>query len=293
MTTAALERSLVRGNAARDFQLKHNAAHDPVSNLPRVLEPPPPPRREASRTFASGAPFDILSGTPLPPELQSDAAKAARPPRPLVNYAASAVRRRAVDILSNTYRVDHEARAGRDATVARTAALKRYWETHNFNPLTQTYYDADKEAAAAEVSALAVAVQGAAQAARLPPSLRIRTGAAYDIVGHVTRDPDTLNTVDLMDTRPLRIRTRAATEARLHSAGEAAAAGADVRAVSRMRMRRYEELTDPRGYDILTGTARDPDVLDRALAGREPSRWDRIVRDLHSAPAGAGAGAEW
>jgi hypothetical protein len=286
VSRAEHERSIVRANAARDRQLKQMQDHNVVTKLPYVEQPPPPPPKEASRTYASGAPWHILSGDPLPQDLQSDAARTFRPPRPLINYTPSLVRRRAVDILSNKYLADDASRQQRDAARARDTALRRYWQTHNFDPITQTYYDPDKEAAAREIAELSKTVQGQAQRARLPPSVRICTGAGYDIVGHLTKDAEVLNTVDLMDTRPLRVRTRVATEERLHSAGEAAAAVADVRATSRMRQRRYEEFSDPRGYDVISNQARDPAVAERTLAGKELRPWERVARDLQSAPAG-------
>jgi hypothetical protein len=290
VTSKDHQRTLYLSNRGRDQQLRNQQDHDILTKLPAIEPPPPPPPQPVTRTFASGAPFDILSGDPVPPDLQSDAARNARPPRPMVNYAPSLVRRRAVDILSNHYLQDDEGKAARDAARAREKSLLRYWQTHNFDPITQTYYDGEKEAAARQVAALSTTVQGVAQRARLPTSIRVSTGQAYDIVGHITRDEDTLNTIDLMDTRALRVRTRHLTEERLHSAGEARASVEDVRAASRTRQRRYEEFSDPRGYDILSGQSRDQGLLDRTLAGREVRPWDRITRDLQSAPAGVGGG---
>lgn len=190
-----------------------------------------------------------------------------------------------MDILSNKYLIDDEGKVQRDAKDERDRTLRRYWQTHNFDPITQTYYDPDKEHAAQEITELSKTVQGIAQRNRLPTSLRISTGAAYDIVGHMTKDADVLNTVDLMDTRSLRIRTRVQTEERQHSAGETNAGAAYTRQIQRMRQRRYEEFFDPRGYNVITNESRDNQTLDNNLAGREVRSWDRITRDLQSAPA--------
>lgn len=259
--------------------------HNIINKLPILQQPPPPAAKEVSRTFASGAPYHIFSGDALPDHLQSDAAKAFRPERPLINYAPSLVRRRAIDILSNKYLVDHDHKLQRDNQYERDKALRRYWQTHNFDPITQTYYDPDKEQAAKEILELSKTVQGVAQKARLPTSLRITTGAGYDIVGHVTKDADILNTVDLMDTRPLRIRTRHQTEDRLHTAGEERAGLEDQRQRQRMSQRRYEEWFDPRGYNVITNESRNNNILETNLAGHQVKAWDRVARDLQSAPS--------
>ncbi len=285
MSHAAAELSVLRGNVARDRQMKHMSELDVITGLPLVQQQPPPPPREASRTFASGSQFHILSGEGLPPELQSDAAKTARPARPLLNYAPTMVRRRAIDILSNAYVQDDEAKQERDAAFARERALRRYAATRLFNPLTQTYYDAEKEEAAARVVELSRTVQGAAQRTRLPPSIAVSTGQAYDIVRHVPRDAETLNTIDLMETRGLRARTRAATEVRQRDAGDARAATEDARAVHRMAYRKYEELSDPHGFNILNGQGVPSTALAHSRAGATLRPWDRITRDLSTAPA--------
>ena len=267
---------------ARDAQLRNVQDHDILSKWPKVEQPPPPPLRAVSRTFGGGAPHHILTGEPIAPELLSDSARAARPPRDLVDYRPSLVRRRAVDITSNEYIFDDAARKERDAAAERERAVRRYWQTRNFDPLTQTYCDPDKEAASQRLALLSQSVQGLAQTARLPPTHRVSTGFAYDIVAHLPRDHEALNTVDLIETRPWRIRTRLATEERLRSAGEERGALESTRSLSKTRMRAFEERFDPRGYDILTGRGRDQSVLECALAGRihDVRAWDRIASDL-------------
>ena len=281
-THAEWERSVLRGNAARDAQLRFTQDHDLINKWPRVEQPPPPPPAKTSRTFGGGAPFHILSGEPIPVEQQSDAARALRPARPLADYRPSLVRRRAVDITSNEYLVDDAGRKARDEAAERERAVRRYWQTHNFDPLTQTYYDPDKEAAARHVAEASKSVQGLAQTLRLPPAHRVSTGFAYDIVAHVPRDVEALNTVDLMETRPWRIRTRLQTEDRLRSAGEERSALESTRALNVARLRRYEENSDARGYDVISGLGRPASVLEGSLAGRvhSVSAWDRIERDL-------------
>ena len=183
-------------------------------------------------------------------------------------------------------------RKARDDAAERERAVRRYWQTHNFDPLTQTYCDPDKEAAARQVAEASKSVQGLAQISRLPPTHRVSTGFAYDIVHHVPRDLEALNTVDLMETRPWRIRTRLATEERLRREGEERSALESTRALNMVRTRRFEENFDARGYDVISGLGRPQAQLDASLANKahELKAWDRIERDLlRSAPTTLGA----
>ena len=108
---AEWEHTLLRGNSARDAQLRFTQDHDLISKWPRVEPPPPPPPAKMSRTFGGSKPYHILSGAPIPVEQQSDQARGDKPARPLADYRPSLVRRRAVDITSNEYLVSRAMRA--------------------------------------------------------------------------------------------------------------------------------------------------------------------------------------
>lgn len=288
---AQLEQSVRKSNWSRDQQLKNQQRHDIINQFPLLEEPAPPPPRETSRTYGSGQRWHLLNGEVLPDQLQSDYARNAVPPRPMYDHAPSLVRRRAVDILSNAYLNDDAGKKSRDAVLARDRAVNRWWQTHNFDPITQQYYDNGKEEAARHLEDLSKTVQGKAQRARLPACLTVRTGQAYDIVGHVpiAGEEETLRTVDLMDTRHLRTRTRNITEARLHTAGEQESAVHAVRSVHRIRTQKYEMLVDPHGYDIVsnqdTGDKSETVVRRYAQSSEGTRAWDRITRDLSTAPA--------
>jgi hypothetical protein len=113
---AEWEHTLLRGNSARDAQLRFTQDHDLISKWPRVEQPPPPPPAKTSRTFGGSKPFHILSGEPIPLEQQSDQARSVKPARFLADYRPSLVRRRAVDITSNEYLVSNSAGAGSRAS---------------------------------------------------------------------------------------------------------------------------------------------------------------------------------
>jgi hypothetical protein len=285
----------LRSNVARDKQLKHLQSFNIINKTPVVQEAPPPPPRESSQSFVSRFPYNILNNEPLPSERVSKSAPAPREVRPLVNYGPSRMRIRPVDILSNNYKDSHEEKEARDRAVMRQKALERYWQTHNFDPLRCEYYDGEKEEQYQHTVRIAQQIQGVAAKARLPPSIAMTEGQAYDIVAHVPRDPLKLGHLDLMSTRSIRWRNRAAVEAEQATRGDEAGEQRAVTALHRTRARRFEELSDPHGFNIISGQFTAQTNLQGAQVGRPATVWERVSRDLplRSAPASMTGTLAW
>ena len=272
-----------------------------MTKRPRVPEPPHASPARLSNTVASGAPFNILAPhLPLPEALVTAGARSYKDPPltgSLQNYAPGFARRRAVDLITNKYVHDDEARKARDAAAERATALERYWRRANLNPLTQTYVDEGKEAAYQVAVEVGRRVQGLADVARKPPAVACRLGEVYDIVRHMPRaaahgGARVLAMVDAMDARPLRRLTRRAEhEAAAAAAGAAAAAASERRSLSRASARRIEEGTTTHGFNVVTGAVADAHALDGAFAvAARPATgaWARIAGDL--SPGGGGGG---
>lgn len=49
------------------------------------------------------------------------------------------------NIITNRYVDLHDHKERVDQEVERVEAAKKYWETHDFNPININYYDPDKE----------------------------------------------------------------------------------------------------------------------------------------------------
>lgn len=288
--SAAHESEVVRGNRARDRQLKHLQAFDLLNARPLVPENPARGQRETTESFSSRVPYNILSSLPLPDVLLTARARDGRlaaraqlePPRPLKNAAPSLVRRRGIDIISNRYADDHDARKNFEDAAVRDRALRRYWQTRNFDPVRQVYEDPAKDAAYHADTQLSIDMQGVAQRERLPPSIRLALGQAYDIVGHRPRDAEVVELVDTMESRPLRRMNRRAVEQRLVEESDGVANNWEARRLRGMRSTvRLTELADPHGYDITTSLPRDFSQLQTTIdAGRAPSAWERIQSGL-------------
>jgi hypothetical protein len=288
--SAAQESEVVRGNRARDRQLKHIQAFDLLNARPLVPENPARGQRETTESFSSRVPYNILSSLPLPDVLLTARARDGRlaaraqlePPRPLMNAAPSLVRRRGIDIISNRYADDHDARKSFEDAAVRDRALRRYWQTRNFDPVRQVYEDPAKDAAYHADTQLSIDIQGVAQRERLPPSIRLALGQAYDIVGHRPRDSEVVELVDTMESRPLRRMNRRAVEQRLVEESDGVANSWEARRLRGMRSTvRLTELADPHGYNITNSLPRDFSQLQATIdAGRAPSAWERIQSGL-------------
>ena len=289
--------AVLRGNLARDRQLRHLQSYDLLNGRALVPEPPLPSARPATESLGSRVPYNILSGQPLPDLLLTRraahprlaAAAQAAPPRPLFNHAPSLVRRRAIDPVSGRHVEGEEAKSAAEAAAARERAQRRFWQTRNFDPLLQRYEDAAKDAAYEDSVRAAGAAAGVAQAARLPAAIRYTQGRAYDSVGHYVKDGEVLGLLDTMANRPLRRLGRLAVEERLSAEGEAEAHLREVRRQNTQRAERARDLGAPAGYDLASAL---PAPRRPTLAGAPLSAWARIERDLGSAEGEGGGRAE-
>lgn len=273
---------LVRGNIARDRQLIHSQSFDPISNLPRVPDPPTPPRKDTIDSFGSGVPYNIISDSNLPNHLLTNRALEHKPPRPAFNHAPSLARRRAIDIISNKHVNDHDEKYHEVKEEEKKQAIERYWQSRNYDPLLQKYYDENKEEAYRLSETISKEVQGQAQALRLPPSIRCSLGRGYDIVGHKSKDHDTLAFIDTMDSRYLRRYHRVYTEEALSSRGNDETSYSETRKLNKISNRKIRETHDPQGYNIITGKGRifNEHRNDLAHGSRDQNAWNRIAPHL-------------
>jgi hypothetical protein len=201
------------------------------------------------------------------------------------------VRRRAIDIVTSRFIVGDAEKSAAEADAARERSVRRFWQTRNFDPLLQRFEDPARDAAYEDAARQAEAVQGVAQAARLPACIRYTQGRAYDNVLHAPRDPGVLELLDTMESRPLRRMRARAAEERLAAEGEAAAQRAEARRFAAQQQQRVAvELADPREYSVISALPRDAAASARNLAGRRVSAWEKVERGL-AAGDGGGLGA--
>ena len=79
----------------------------------------------------------------LPPEQRPPAPK--EDPNPAKNKKVTTTGLRDYNIISNRYLELHDEKMQVDQEVQRLDAAKKYWKTHDFDPVNGEYYDPDKE----------------------------------------------------------------------------------------------------------------------------------------------------
>ena len=93
---------------------------------------------------------------------------------------------RDVNILSNQYLEDHEAKAAAEEEVMRKRAHEQYAKARQFDLVTGTFTDAERDEAERVQREEERLVQSYVREVNLPPAVRESEGAAYDITsGHV------------------------------------------------------------------------------------------------------------
>jgi len=138
--------------------------------------------------------YNIVSNLPLTthhytaPDLRPNVDESAGEPKPRLQHVAGLPRD--FNILSNKYRDSHDEKVALEREVQRRTAAKKYWETHDYEPLTCTYLDPSKEDAFQRSQEVEMAKQPMKQFNRLPPSLQKGEGFVYDITTHVVKNKD-------------------------------------------------------------------------------------------------------
>jgi len=256
--TAARERSeaVEASNRGRDRQLKVSQRFDIITHKALVDDDAAPPPKPVSQTYRSRVGFNIVSNKPLSehhydkPESRPPREASPRAPRARVEHASMS---RDYDIVSGRYVSDHEAKAARDVEVSRRRAADRWWQTRDFDPIRQRFYDAEKDEKERDVAAAAEARSRSRKEAAAPPRERFRENAGYDTLLHRVTDAGRLAAADARTKRPPKKPTRTATEARLVEEGVVAAARADARSVRRAGYKNVRDLPDRRPFDLVTG----------------------------------------
>ena len=174
-------------NTARRAQLRHMQQYNIVSNAPLVLEALVPAGHAAHHHPSHDARHGALSltCTNLRP-VDSDVDSTGRPVR--VQSAVffggrtmTAALRDPSLSLTTTRTVAHQpAASALESSVALDTAARKYWQTHNFDPLLQRYVDGEKEAAERTAEAEAAAAWRHHRGRSQPPVGR------YDTLGRAS-----------------------------------------------------------------------------------------------------------
>lgn len=75
-----------------------------------------------------------------------------------------------------------------DQKAQKKQAAKRFWETHDYNPLLGKYYDPDRESFFSETKKALEDQSSKTWSKRLPPVVQGSYGSVYDLINHNAKD---------------------------------------------------------------------------------------------------------
>jgi hypothetical protein len=194
------------------------------------------------------------------------------------------------NVVNNRYLHDHEQQQARDKELNKLQATAKFRERNRFNPLTQQYTDGDENLRMRgwEEAHKIEAVEKAQ--AQMPPSIKHRPSAYWNVINHRQANADTLKMIDLAeDERKERYKNRYIVENNLHTRDISSDQIENERRLNRMNNERFAEPLR-RGYDIVThdgfqGQGSKPPYLPYTTPA--PDVWERVQRSNHVARAKA------
>jgi hypothetical protein len=89
---------------------------------------------------------------------------------------------REFNIISNEYSSDNSTMLKNEYNKMKNDMTKKYWETHDYNPITVQYYDDDKEIKIRAKEIASKATHGSKNDDKLPDCYRYSEGKAYNIL---------------------------------------------------------------------------------------------------------------
>ena len=279
MEQTGLNRSL---NRAWDKQLLREQHFDVITQQPKkghVHEVPYVQRlKPPSLVTANHVAYNILSGKGL--DEHHWAAPGKRPDRiptpPRKEPFVTAVNKpREVNLLNGRYIDHHEERTKWEMDRNREAVVDKFWETHDFNPVSCSYYDQEKELYYQKRIKEMLLSQGSNAISKLPPTLAASESLMYDICTGVVKDPVRLR--QKIEAVRIALENRASkigAEERMRLGGDVRQDIAAERQLARVSHNRYLDVT-ARGFHIITNSEFDKDGLPPpAQTKLRPSLWE-------------------
>eukprot|EP00164_Ancoracysta_twista_P008011 GFYU01011488.1.p1 GENE.GFYU01011488.1~~GFYU01011488.1.p1 ORF type:complete len:552 (+),score=84.26 GFYU01011488.1:284-1939(+) len=282
-----------RLNRARDNQLKTENAQNIINHQdrrPGISQEKP----EEYRVYRADTRLDyhIISNLPmsehshLPPEQRMEVSWKPKP-RTRSKYD----RQRDFNIISNRYHQYHDAKSGIDQEYNRKGVLAKYWDTHNFNALTNTYYDPGEERDQKKQEERNLEIWGLQQLNNFPPSYKKSEGMAYNVTSGAEKDKELCETLDnRWAGARLRKSKKIHMEHVLTNRGVVAYDKSVQASQNRISHDRYQS-EQSHGFNIVTGLdhrgrASQPPPPPRTKP--KPSSWDSLVK--HAEMQGGSAG---
>ena len=257
-----------------------------IATLPSDTQDKIKAQNHSKRMRASRVDYNILSNmstqehhyappeqrpAPLPPPRHGSG-----PGKPTVE--SSATIKRDYNIISGKYRNHHSKRVDKDNQHLSNTAAERFWQTHDFNPVSCEFYDQQKEALFKEARGVFEQSHGAVQRKRLPPKVRDSDGYLYDIVSMRTKDEAGLETMLRSQSGGGSTLNKSAVEEKIRQKQNARYDLVEQRKMNRVAAKRFDEMTK-HGYDLVTGQpykGKGAKIVPRPVhMSRAPGVWQR------------------
>jgi hypothetical protein len=182
---------------------------------------------------------------------------------------------RDLNIISNRYLKDDEARREQEYKELRDTVAERYWKGRNFNLVAGQYYLDEKEEQYQDQKRYLNSVHGKAKDMRLPPSIKFSEGHSYDIINHVAPDESKLKLSQTIKIRAQNRYKRNKIEAEIQKLGVEKYDLQESRKLNRVGYERFQQQIE-RGYDPLkTGNAA-PLQGAKLIVQKPLSSWQKI-----------------
>jgi len=216
----------------------------------------------------------------LPPEQ--------RPPRPEVKpqtYKICAVEYRDFDIITNRYLQHHEEKSMIDKEAYKQQAAELFWKTHDYDPVTVSYVDPDKEDEFQKIREEREKIHGKDQIEKLPNGVKYSEGALYQPINMRVVDEKRLQEIDMKKKMAKqRYNARYDYEKEVKDKDVVFDDKVNEQTLNRIRHERFME-TRYRGYNIINNApfqGKDSEKLYDPLTKPAASLWQRTMSEAQS-----------
>lgn len=227
--------------------------------------------------------YNILSNLPFTEHHYLPPGQRPPPPeeKPRKNVKVTTTGLRDYNIVTNRYLELHEEKIHVDKDIERLNAAKKYWKTHDYDPLNVEYYDPDKEQQFRETRKQEQKTHGQDWVQKLPKSWK-EEGGLYNPVNGRIQDEKRLYERDLKEkNKRKRFELRYDMEHQARQRGLSQEERSNQVAVNRINLQRFKDTTD-RGFDILTNkqfnnpSEEGSKTLYQPFVKPPPSTWTKV-----------------
>lgn len=259
MVKETLQKSIYTLHRAKDKQMQYTQTFNLINHQSKLYQKNPMTQAPMTTNLTSG--YNIVSNLDfadhhyLAPENRPD--RLTNKTKTKDNQSlgrrtfVSTAPTKNFNMISNRYLHDHSTQSASDQHAAKLTASRKYWLTHDFDPLRTQYYAAPKERAFQAERLSQTIGHGQVQAGRLPPAEKQSEGRALNIINKSVKDHDKLERMNARQDRGIKTKVARAIESRLQREAEVTAKVRDTRSLNRMSAQREVERT-AHGYDLVT-----------------------------------------